>query len=104
MENQRNVREKWTIDRSYKETCIEVLTESLSSLRAKADITQGELASLIGTSRQTYHAIEAGKRQMSWNTYLSLLLIFDTNNATHNMLRDINVYPRELMIKLVGGK
>lgn len=65
---------KWKIDRSYKNICIEMMTENLASLRAKADITQGEISNLIGISRQTYYAIETGQRTMSWNTYLSLLL------------------------------
>lgn len=59
---------KWKIDRSYKNICIEMMTENLASLRAKADITQGEISNLIGISRQTYYAIETGQRTMSWNT------------------------------------
>lgn len=94
------ISEKWQIDKSYKDTCIELLCENLVSLRAKADITQAEIANLIGISRQTYYAIETGQRTMSWNTYLSLLFFFDTNNSTHSMLRDLNVYPKELMIKM----
>ena len=39
---------------------------------------------------------------MSWNTYLSLLLFFDTNNSTRNMLRALNIYPKELMSKMCG--
>lgn len=94
--------EKWTVEQSYKSTCIELLSENLISLIAKASITQAEIANLVGISRQTYYAIENGQRTMSWNTYLSLLLFFDTNNATHNMLRDLNVYPKELMSKMCG--
>ena len=96
-------REKWRIDRSYKDTCIELLTENLASLRAKAGITQAELANLVGISRQTYYAIETGQRVMSWNTYLSLLLFFDTNLDTRSMLRDLNAYPKELMITMCGN-
>lgn len=81
---------KWKIDRSYKNICIEMMTENLASLRAKADITQGEISNLIGISRQTYYAIETGQRTMSWNTYLSLLLFFDTNNSTRSMLRALS--------------
>lgn len=62
---------KWKIDRSYKNICIEMMTENLASLRAKADITQGEISNLIGISRQTYYAIETGQRTMSWNLVLS---------------------------------
>jgi len=96
------ISEKWKIDKSYKDTCIELLYENLVSLRAKANITQAEIANLVGISRQTYYAIETGQRTMSWNTYLSLLLFFDTNNFTRSMLRDLNVYPKELMIKMCG--
>lgn len=94
--------EKWEIDKSYKDTCIELMCEHLVSLRAKADITQAELAHIVGISRQTYYAIETGQRAMSWNTYLSLLLFFDTNNHTRRMLRDLNIYPKELMVKMCG--
>ena len=96
------ISEKWKIDKSYKDTCIELLYENLVSLRAKANITQAEIANLVGISRQTYYAIESGQRTMSWNTYLSLLLFFDTNNFTRSMLRDLNIYPKELMIKMCG--
>ena len=41
---------KWKIDRSYKNICIEMMTENLASLRAKADITQGEISNLIPSS------------------------------------------------------
>lgn len=93
---------KWKIDRSYKNICIEMLTENLASLRAKAGITQEEISNLVGISRQTYYAIETGQCAMSWNTYLSLLLFFDTNNSTRNMLRALNIYPKELMSKMCG--
>lgn len=96
------ISEKWRLEKCYKDICIELLYENLVSLRAKADITQEELANIVGISRQTYYAIETGKRIMSWNTYLSLLLFFDTNNFTRSMLRDLNVYPKELMIKMCG--
>lgn len=94
------VREKWRIDLAYKETFTKILSENLASLRAKADITQEELANIIGISRQTYYAIETRKRNMSWNTYLSLLFFYDTNVLTHSMLRDIKAYPIELMVKM----
>lgn len=94
--------EKRGIDKSYKDTCIELLYENLVPLRAKAGITQAEIANFVGVSRQTYYAIETGQRTMSWNTYLSLLFFFDTNNFTRGMLRDLNIYPKELMIKMCG--
>ena len=96
------MRGKWLVSPDYKESYIEVLTENLLPLRSKADITQEELASMIGISRQTYYAIETGRRSMSWSTYLSLLLFFDTNVETHSMLRDLNAYPTDLFIRMSG--
>ena len=93
---------KWIVSPDYKDSYIEVLTENLLPLRTKAEITQEEIASIIGISRQTYYAVETRRRQMSWNTYLSLILFFDTNVETHSMLRDINAYPTELMIRMSG--
>lgn len=91
------IREQWNIDQQYKENCMEVLEENLAPLRAKAGITQEELANIVGISRQTYYAFETKRRSLNWNTYLSLLLFFDTNVNTHMMLRDISAYPTDLM-------
>lgn len=96
------IRGKWVVSPDYKDSYIEVLTESLLPLRTKAEITQEEIASIIGISRQTYYALETRRRPMSWSTYLSLVLFFDTNVETHSMLRDINAYPTDLMIKMSG--
>ncbi len=97
------IRNKWIVSPDYKDSYIEVLTENLLPLRTKADITQEELSSMIGISRQTYYALETRRRPMSWSTYLSLILFFDTNIETHSMLRDINAYPSDLMIKMSGS-
>ena len=96
------IREKWQVDQQYKEHCMEVLVENLAALRAKAGITQEELANVIGVSRQTYYAIETKRRSLTWNTYLSLVLFFDTNVNTYVLIRDMNAYPMELMRKMVN--
>lgn len=96
------IRLKWLVSPDYKESYIETLSENLLPLRTKAGITQEELASIIGVSRQTYYSIENKHRQMSWNMFLSLILFFDLNVETHTMIRDIKVYPTELMIKMSG--
>ena len=97
------VRNNWIVEPDYKDSCMEILAEHLLPLRMKADITQEELAQIIGVSRQTYYAIENQKREMTWNTFLSLILFFDTNTDTHLMLRDIRAYPTELM-KIMAGR
>ncbi|WP_122642801.1 helix-turn-helix transcriptional regulator [Luxibacter massiliensis] len=79
-----------------KEKLIDILTEDLPVLRAKIGLSQDELAELIGVSRQTYSAIETRKRRMTWNTFLSILLVFDNNEKTNEMLVGMGVFPKEL--------
>lgn len=99
-----NENEKWEITKKQQLSFIKTLTAELPALRAKVGISQSEIASLIGVSRQTYSSIECGKRLMSWNTYLSLILFFDYNNVTHQMIRDINAFPEELVLNFNNGE
>lgn len=96
------IREKWTISENYKATSIAVLQENLSALRAKADISQEELSNIIGVSRQTYSAIEVGKRTMSWSAYLSLVFFFHEIKSTRDMIDGLHVFPSDLFIRFNG--
>lgn len=75
------------VNKNEKEELIQTLTGTLPVLRAAIGISQGEIAEYIGVSRQTYCAFEIGKRQMSWNTFLSLFLFFISNAETNNLLK-----------------
>lgn len=86
-----------------KEKFVTALTNDLCSLRTKAGISQEELAALIGVSRQTYGSIERRTRRMTWNTYLSLVLFFDYNNKTHQMIRNIGAFPYEVIKQFNHG-
>ena len=48
-----------------REELMKLLTEELPVLRAKIGLSQSELSSIIGVSRQTYSAIETKKRKMT---------------------------------------
>lgn len=99
-----NENAKWEITKKQRLVFIKALTPELPSLRAKVGISQNELATLIGVSRQTYSSIECGKRLMSWSTYLSLILFFDYNNATHQMIRNIKAFPEDLVLNFNNGE
>lgn len=79
-----------------REKLMQVLTEELPVLRAKIGISQGDISNIIGVSRQTYSAIETKKRKMSWNTFLSLVLFFEHNEKTREMLVGIGAFPSSL--------
>ena len=65
-----NASSRWPLSEIEQTRLIRALTTNLPMLRAKLDITQEEISEIIGTSRQTYSAIESGKRVMSWQVYL----------------------------------
>lgn len=52
---------------------IALLRNELPVLRAKARVSQEDIANKIGISRQTYSSIETGKREMSWTDRKSVV-------------------------------
>ena len=94
---------KWLLTDAEKDSFIATLTPHLAILRTQAEVSQEELANLIGVSRQTYSAIERKIRKMSWNTYLSLVLFYDHNQKTHQLLRHLSLFPTELVVHFNEG-
>ena len=62
-----------------RDVLIEKMTENLPVLCKKLKLSQENLAKFIGSSRYTVMLIETKKRRMTWNTFLSLVLLFDKN-------------------------
>ena len=94
---------KWLLTDAEKDEFIATLTPNLPALRTQAEISQEELANLLGISRQTYSAIERKVRKMAWSTYLSLVLFFDHNQKTHKMLRMLSLFPTALITRFNDG-
>ena len=72
------------------------MTENLPVLRKKLKLSQEKLAAFIGSSRYTVMLIETKKRRMTWNTFLSLVLLFDKNEETAVLLRALDIYTEDL--------
>lgn len=87
-----------------KKRYISLLSDNLLVLRAKAGLTQSQLANYIGVSRQTYSSIECKQKSMSWSVYMSLIFVFDSITKTHDFLRMIKVFPETLLSKLNSGE
>lgn len=94
---------KCLLTNEEKNNFIATLTSNLTVMRTKAEISQEELANLIGISRQTYSAIERKVKKMTWSTYLSLVLFYDHNQKTHNMIRQLSIFPENLIVQFNGG-
>jgi len=72
------------------------MAENLAMLRTKLDLTQEQLANLIGVSRHTIMQVENKKAKLSWSNFLSLLLIFTKNSETDRLLNILEIYTDEL--------
>lgn len=79
-----------------RDVLIEKMTENLPVLRKKLKLSQENLAKFIGSSRYTVMLIETKKRRMTWNKFLSLVLLFDKNEETAILLRALEIYTDEL--------
>lgn len=79
------------------------MAENLPTLRTKLNMTQEELGRLIGVSRSTVILFEKGQRKMTWNTFLSLILIFSKNSDTNKLMKALDIYTEELE-EILGGK
>lgn len=75
---------------NIKNEMTELLRNELPVLRAKARVSQSDLAKKIGISRQTYSSLETGKREMPWTTFLALIAYFQNNETTNKMISEIS--------------
>ena len=69
---------------------IKNMTENLPMLRKRLGLTQEEIADKIGVSRSTVIAIENNKREMTWNTFLSLMLFIINGSILRIKYPDLN--------------
>ena len=92
------MKKRWTISDEYKKVSIEILLDNLAPLRAKLNLTQEELASVLGVSRQTYYGIETRNKEMPWAIYLALIFFFDSVRETSEMIRELRIFPIELVM------
>lgn len=79
-----------------REVLIDRMVDNLPVLRRKLKLSQEALAQIIGSSRYTVMLIETKKRKLTWNTFLSLVLLFDKNEDTAVLLRALVIYTDEL--------
>ena len=87
-----------------KEKLLENMVKNLLVLRTKLRLKQIEVANMIGVTRQTYMAIETGKRPLPWSTFLALVLIFSKNKETNMMMTMFDIYTDELNEYIKSGK
>lgn len=97
------MRERSEDDIVSRDALIAKLQKELIILRIKAELTQEELASVIGLSRQTYCQIEKGNSKMAWSVYLALLLFFKSIPATSELLTLLGIEVEGILHDLNGS-
>lgn len=93
---------RWNISCDQRKQLTDTLVSDLKLLRVKANITQDDLAGVIGISRQFYCQIENGNKEMPWNIYLSLIFFFNVVEETSKLLHTLGVYPDDF-VKQING-
>lgn len=71
------------------------MADNLAMLRVRLGLTQNELAEKLGISRHTVMNIENGKRELTWNNFLVLMLLFTKNESTNRLLNVLEIYTDE---------
>lgn len=84
------------MDENERNNLMNTMANNLSILRSKLDISQEDLATLLGVTRQTISSYESGQRKMTWSVFLALVLIFFRNEPTKKLLVALNIYTSEL--------
>lgn len=94
------------MDEVRKKELVEHLSDNLPMLRTSLGLTQAELAEKVGLSRHTLMAVEKKQREMTWNTFLSIVLIFTKNEKTDKLLNILEIYTDDLheMLKVKNYK
>ena len=77
---------------SKRQELIDTLIIELPVLRARIGASQADISERIGISRQTYNAIENGKKSMSWTVFLALYAVFINDERTLQMLNSIDIF------------
>ncbi|MEE0913144.1 MAG: helix-turn-helix transcriptional regulator [Ruminococcus sp.] len=83
-----------------KKQLINQLVNELPVLRAKLGASQADIADRIGISRQMLNSLETGKREMTWTTFVALIALFQNNEDTNNMLKNMDGFLRRVETEL----
>ena len=75
----------------------------LASLRMLLGASPDEMGEILGVSKTIYRSMESGKRELSWNQYLTLLFMFHFNNRTGLVVDGLGLYPETLKKRIVCG-
>lgn len=74
------------------------MVKNLPVLRAAVGLTQEQLGSKLGVSRQTIVAIENGKSPLNWSLYLAVVCVFGLYEESRVLLEMLNLFSADTVI------
>jgi len=86
-------------DKRKQELC-KLLASNLPTLRTKMGISQNELATRIGYSRQTISAIERMEHDMQWRVFSAIVPFFATNEEIYRLMLVMSILDEDVMTTL----
>ena len=72
--------------KASRERLVAQMTDELPAIRARLNLSQEDLASRVGISRQTVSLLETRKQTMTWVTFMAMLALFENNKESLSQL------------------
>ena len=79
----------------------EKMVEYLPLLRTAAKLTQNQVAKRLAITRASMIHFETGKRQLPFQTYLALVLIFMQYEDSKKLIESFELYDEEFLKKIL---
>lgn len=75
---------------------INILVENLPVFRAKLGATQATFAQRVGLTKTTLNHIENHKKELTWNNFITIILLLIQNDDTKPLVEVMGLYPEDL--------
>ena len=73
------------------------MIDHLPTLRTAAKITQNQFAKKLGVARSTIVVIESRGRQLQWNMYLAMVLVFMQHKDSKKLLESFELFDEKFL-------
>ena len=80
----------------HKQELYKLMASNLPALRAKAGLSQDELADRLGFARATISAIESKRRNMQWSTFTTIALFFSKDEEIQQLMVIMGIWNDEV--------
>ena len=84
------------INENKRAELISTLVENLPVFRAKLGATQDTFAQRVGLTKTPLNHIENHKKELTWNNFITIILLLMQNEDTKPLVEVMGLYPEDL--------